>query len=170
MIIFTDHGQVNGVGKSLSYWHVNSCDCLLTHWLLTKTILFLIQTIQRYQFRCKYLRNKTLFLNFWINFWILGENLNIFQKNMSLLAFLFWKLRTPKTLLEKYLKSSISEDPSTSNIVKLPTHCWNLHRWTAIIFIIIFNWVGKSLSYWHANSWDCLLTHWLPMKRILFLI
>ena len=28
----------------------------------------------------------------------------------------------------------------------------------------------KSLSAWHAKSLECLLTHWLPMKNILFLI
>ena len=28
----------------------------------------------------------------------------------------------------------------------------------------------KNLSHWHAKSWVCLLTHWLPMKSILFCI
>ena len=30
--------------------------------------------------------------------------------------------------------------------------------------------VGNSLSYRHAKFWDSLLTHWLPMKSILFFI
>ena len=32
------------------------------------------------------------------------------------------------------------------------------------------NRLRKGLCFWHAKSWDCLLTHWLPMKLILFLI
>ena len=59
-IIFIDHCQVNWVGKGLSYWHAKSWDCLLTHCLPMKNILFLIETIQQYQFRCNYLWNKTL--------------------------------------------------------------------------------------------------------------
>ena len=91
---------------------------------------------------------------------------------MTLIDFLFPKLRTPKWWSDKCLKAPVSDDPSTSNMVNVPKHCWNLHHSTFIIFIdhCQVNWVGKSLSYWHAKSWDCLLTHWLPMKSILFLI
>ena len=28
------------------------------------------------------------------------------------------------------------------------------------------NWVGKRLLYSDHKSWDCLLTHWLPMTKI----
>ena len=100
-------------------------------------------------------------------------NLKYFEKkNMTLTAFVFPKLRTLKTWLDKCTKSSVSEDNSTSNKVNVHKHCWNLHHSTFIIFIGHWqgNCVRKSLSYWHAKSWDCLLTHWLPMKSILFLI
>ena len=91
---------------------------------------------------------------------------------MTLTAFVFPKLRTPKTYSGKCLKRPVSEKPSTSNIVNVPKPCWNLHHINFMIFIdhCQVNWVGKSLSYWHAKSWDYLLTHWLPMKSILFLI
>ena len=94
------------------------------------------------------------------------------KKKMTLTAFVFPKLRTPKTSLDKCLKSHVSEDPLTNNMVNLPKHCWNLHHRPFIIFIdhCQGNWVGKSLSYWHAKSWVCFLTHWLPMKTILFFI
>ena len=48
---------------------------------------------------------------------------------------------------------------------------WNLHQSTFTIFTdpCQVNWVGKSLSDWHAKSWDCLSTHSLKMKCILFL-
>ena len=87
-------------------------------------------------------------------------------------SFCISEMRTLKTWLDKCLKRLFSEDPSTSNMVNVPKHCWNLHHSTFIIFIdhCQGNWVGKSLSYWHAKSWDCLLTHWLPMKSILFFI
>ena len=68
-IIFIDHCQENLVGKSLSYWHAKSSDSLLTYWLPMKSIFFFIGTIQRYQFRCNYLRNKKSFLNFLLRFW-----------------------------------------------------------------------------------------------------
>ena len=99
-------------------------------------------------------------------------NFKHFEKKMTRIAFVFRKLRTPKTKLDKCLKSKVSEDPSTSNMADVPKHCWNLHHSIFLWFIdpCQVNWVRKSPSYWHAKSWDCLLRHWLPMKNILFFI
>ena len=82
---------------------------------------------------------------------------------MTLIAFVFPILRTPKRWLDKCLKSTVSEDPSTSNMVKVPKHCWILHHITFIRYFDHFleNRVGKRLSYWHEKSWDCLLARWL---------
>ena len=95
-----------------------------------------------------------------------------FEKEITLIAFIFRKIRSPKTWLDKCLKSPFSEDPSTSNVADVPKHCSNLHH--SIFFIFtdhwLVNWVRKSFSCWHAQSWDCLLTHWVRMKSILFLI
>ena len=98
-------------------------------------------------------------------------NFKYFEKNITLRYFVFSKLRTPKTWSDKCLKSLVSEDLSRSNMVNVPKHCWNLHN---SIFIKIIdncqvNWVEKILCLLHAQSWDCLLTHWLPMKSDLFL-
>ena len=171
-ITFIDHCQVNWVGKSLSYWHAKSWDCLLANWLTMKSILFLIERIWRYQFRWYYLKNKKFFWIFYFTFEICIKFWNFFLKKMTLTAFVFPKLRTPKSWLDKSLKSHVSEIHSTSNMVKVAKHCWNLHDRPFIIFIDHFQVysVGKNLSYWHAKSWDCLLTYWLPMKSILFLI
>ena len=49
--------------------------------------------------------------------------LNILKKTMSLTAFVFPKLRTLKTWLDKCLKNLVLEDPSTSNMVNVPKHC-----------------------------------------------
>ena len=84
----------------------------------------------------------------------------------------FWSYGFWKTWLDKCLKSPASEDPSTSNMVNRPKHCWNIIDSTATIFInhCENNSVGKSLSQANAKYWDILLTHRLPMKSILFLI
>ena len=37
--------SLNWVGKSPSGWHEKSCDCLLRHWLLMKSIVLLIESI-----------------------------------------------------------------------------------------------------------------------------
>ena len=112
------------------------------------------------------------FSNFFLLFQNLHEILNFLNKKMALIDFVFPKLRAPKTWLDKSLKSPVSENPSTSNMVNVPKHGWNLHHSTFIIFIdqCQGNWVGKSFSYWHAKFWNCLLTHRLSMKSILFLI
>ena len=85
-------------------------------------------------------------------------------------SFCISEMRTLKTWLDKCLKRLVYEDPSTSNIANVAKHCWNLYYSILMIFIVhcLGNWVGKSLSYWHAKSWDWLLTHWLPLKSILF--
>ena len=38
----------------------------------------------------------------------------------------FWSYGLGKTWLDKRLKSPVSEDPSTSNMVNGPKQCWNL--------------------------------------------
>ena len=98
--------------------------------------------------------------------------LNILKKTMSLTAFVFPKLRTLKTWLDKCLKIPVLEELLTSNMEKVPKDCSNLHHITFIIFIdhCQVNWVGKSGSYCHEKSSDSLLPHWLPMKSILFVI
>ena len=86
--------------------------------------------------------------------------------------FVFPKLRTTNAWSDKRLKSLVSDNHWTSNTGNVPNQCWNLHHIILIIFTHHFqvNLVGKSLCFWDTKSWDCLLTHWLPMKRILFLI
>ena len=69
---------------------------------------------------------------------------------MTITAFVFSKLRTLKTWLDKCLKSPVSEDPSTSNMVNVRKHYWNLHHSTFIIFLRHWpgNFVRKTLSYY----------------------
>ena len=84
----------------------------------------------------------------------------------------FWTYRGGKTWLDKCLKSSVSEDSLTSNMVNGPKHCWHLNGSNFTIFIghCEDNWLGKTLSLWYAKYSDCFLTHWLPLTSILSLI
>ena len=95
--IFIDHCEGKCLTKSLCYWYSKSQDYFLTHWVPMASILFLIETILRKQFRCKYVENKKLFLNFFFAFFKSSLNFEHFQKRkMSLIADVFPKLRTPR--------------------------------------------------------------------------
>ena len=49
-------------------------------------------------------------------------NFEDFEKKMTLIDFVFVKLRTPKTWLDKCLKITVLEYPSRSNMVNGPKH------------------------------------------------
>ena len=99
-------------------------------------------------------------------------NFKYFEKNDDIVHFVFPKLRLPETWSYKCLKSPVSEDVSASSMVNVPKPCWDLNHRTFVRSIdhSQVNWVSKRLSYSHAKSFDCFLTHLLPMKSILFLI
>ena len=83
-----------------------------------------------------------------------------------------WTYGLRKTWLDKCLKSPVSEDPLTSNMVIGLKHCWNVKNSTFTIFIdpCEDNSGWKSLSEWYAKFQDCLLTLWLPIRSTLFLL
>ena len=54
---------------------------------------------------------------------------------MTLIDFVFPKVRTLKTWLDICLKSPFSGDPSRSNMVNWPKDLSNLHQSTSIILI-----------------------------------
>ena len=63
------------------------------------------------------------FSQFFARFLKPAVNFKDFEKNMTLIDFLFRKLRTPKTLSDKCLQSPVSEDPSTTDMVNVHKHC-----------------------------------------------
>ena len=75
-------------------------------------------------------------------------NFEYFQIKRTLMAYVFPKLETPKNVVKKYLRSSVSENPSWSNAVRGNKHCWNLNYTTFAMFIdhCEENWVGKNVS------------------------
>ena len=83
----------------------------------------------------------------------------------------FWTYGLRKTWLYKCIKSPVSEDHSTSNMLNGGKQCWNLNHSTFTIFIdpCEDNSSFKSLSEWYAKSLGCLLTHSVLIISILFL-
>ena len=100
-----------------------------------RSILFLIETIYSNIFRSNYLKNGKFFLNFFQNFQYLDAILNIFKPKMTFIADVFLKLRPRKTWLGKFLKSQVSEDPLTGNMVNRLKQCSKLNDSTFTIFI-----------------------------------
>ena len=68
------------------------------------SILFKIVRICNSQFKCNYLTNKKLFLNFLFNFWNLHQNLKILKKGMIVIANVFPKVQTVKILVRQISK------------------------------------------------------------------
>ena len=99
LTIFIDPCEDTSGWKSLSEGYAESSDCFLTHCLVITSILFLIETIYSKIFRCNYIRNEKYFLNFSLNFFNLNLVLNIFKKQMTLIADVFLKLGTPKEVV-----------------------------------------------------------------------
>ena len=58
-----------------------------------------------------------------------------FEKKDAIIDFVILKLRTLETLSDKCLKSSVWENPLTSNMVNVSKQRWNLHHSNFIIFI-----------------------------------
>ena len=55
----------------------------------------------------------------------------------------FGKYRFPKTWVDKWLKSGVSEDPQTDSGANVSKHCWNLNDRTFTIFIN--HWEGSCI-------------------------
>ena len=70
------------------------------------SIPLLVETIECTQFRCIYLKNKRFFLNFFSAIFESALNSEHFQKKMTLIAYVFPKLPTPKNVLRQMSKSS----------------------------------------------------------------
>ena len=99
------------------------------------SILFLREASYCKIFRCIYLRYKKYFVNFFLDFLNLEWILNIFKKKMTFIAYIFLSWRTQENVNDKCLKSLDSDDPSKSDMVIGPKHCWNLNDSTFTIFI-----------------------------------
>ena len=68
------------------------------------SILFKIVRICNSRFKCNYIKNGKVFLNFLLHFWNLHQILNILKKRMIAIANVFPKLQTVKILLRALSK------------------------------------------------------------------
>ena len=92
------------------------------------------------------LKNFGLF--FFLHFWNVHQILNMLKKKFTFIAYVFRYYGLQKTWLNKCLKSPVSENSSTSNVVNVPKDCWNLGDSAFNIFIDHYeeNLVLKCLS------------------------
>ena len=103
----------------------------------------LTQTIQM-----RVSRKQKTFSEFFAAFLKSRWNFEHVQKNrwLSYLRY-FRNCGLRKTWLHQCIKSHVSTDPSESNMVNAPKHCWNLNGSTFTRFLdhCEGNWLGKSL-------------------------
>ena len=67
-------------------------------------------------FKCNYVENKKRFFQILLRLWNLHQILNIFQKKMIVIANVFPRLQTLKTLGDHSPKSAVSEHPVAGNM------------------------------------------------------
>ena len=117
--------------------------------LLTSQILGLLVNILATDEQCGVLNGNNLMLpiqmqlsekqksfsQFFAEFLKSTLNFKILEYRLTLIDFVLSKLRIPKTQSDKRLKSPVSDDPSTSNMVNVPKHCSNLDHINCIVFI-----------------------------------
>ena len=113
------------------------------------------------------LKTKTFF---WFFFSISGIYLKFqtfLNKRWSWELVYFGNYWLRKTCLEHSLKSTISEDSLTVNMLKRPKLLQKDHESTFIIFFHHYQrtWFGKYLPQLYAKSWGCFLTHCLPNDK-----
>ena len=98
---------------------MKSKGCLLTHWMLMASILLNIVGICNSQFKCKYLKNEKLYLNFLSYCWNLHQILRISEKKMMVIASVFPRLQTVKYFVTKLTKNCLLRTRLDSRHVKV---------------------------------------------------
>ena len=92
--------------------------CLLKHWLSMTNIGIKIPRICHSQFKCNYLKNEKLCLNFLFHSWILDQILNVLKEKMIIIAHGFPKLQTVKNLVRPLSKKRSFGTRFDSQLVK----------------------------------------------------
>ena len=94
----------NWFGKCHPHCYVKGNGCFLTHWVRMARIQFNIAVICKSQFKCTYLKNEKLFLNFLFHFRNLHQFLYILKKKMMVIANILPNLETVKILIRPLSK------------------------------------------------------------------
>ena len=122
-------------------------------------------------FKCHYLRNQRLFLDFLLHFWNLHQISSIFKEKMNLLAELFPKLLTLKDVATSTSKRSCFRTSFGKNLLTGSKHCWNEHgtplirlgyssfSWKCSKFHACFRNAIKNpekvFCFWDNGVWNC---------------
>ena len=112
---------------------------------------------------------------FWIFFCILENYIKVWtfsRKRWPSYLMYFWTYGLQKTWFDKCLKSPISGDHSTSNMVNRTQLCGNLNNSTLRYLLIPLNAIQgeKDSPSYMQNLATVFLTQWLPITSTLFLI
>ena len=83
---------------------------------------------------------------------------------MALIADVSLELRTRKTWLNKCLKTPVSEDPSTTNMLSWIKHCWNLSHTIFSIFKSTQMQLSQKKKAFFAFFWT-ILKSWLNSEH-----
>ena len=105
---------------------MKSWACFLPHLLPRASILFNIARICNSQFKCNYMKNENVSLNFLFHFWNINQLLKILKKRWSSLQMYFRSYRLWKSLLDHSQKSVVSENALRFNMWKRPKYWRNL--------------------------------------------
>ena len=134
------------------------------------SILFVIVTICRNQFRCNYLKISRLFPNIFLNIWNLHQILNILNKKMTLSAYVIWKLQTPKVMVTQTSKSLRFITPFYGQHVQgsqtLVKSLWEYFHEFVLSILEKLTWKTSSLVIFELLP--LFLKDWFPMASILF--
>ena len=134
------------------------------------SILFKVLRICKSQFKCNYLQNQKLFLNFLFDLWNLHQILNILKKNMMVIANVLPKLQTVDILVRPLSEKSRFRTRFDIQHVKA-FQIFAKSPWEQ--FYLVFS------SFWGKLIWKMspllsdkilgfLFTYWLAKANILF--
>ena len=136
-------------GKYLHFFYVKSNGCLLIHWVLMASILFNIAGICNSQIKCNYLKSEKIFLAFLYNFLNLHQILNIWKKNIMVIANVFSKLQTVKNIVTPLFKKRCFGTRLDSRHVK--------------VFRILEKSVWKCFYHVFSSIWRNLISNISPL-------
>ena len=99
-------------------------------------------------------QKRKIFFNFFYHFLNLDSILNILEKKMAPMADVFLGWLSPKDVARSCLKSHVSINPWTSNVLNGPKYCskQNDRTFTIWIYSCDDNLGWKSLCEWNEKS------------------
>ena len=143
------------------YWSIRGqLTCKKSLLMICKILRLFVNTLSAVDKCCFYCKDNLMqpiqmqlseklktFSSFSLHFRSVSQILDIFRKKMTLIAYLFVRLRAAKNVVRYICKSPASDYPSKRTMVNASQLCLNLRDSSSTIFIDQGegNWVAKSL-------------------------